>query len=109
MVETSDEWITERTGIKERRIASEQQAASDLAYEASRVALERAGLKPEDIDLIILGTVTGDMLFPATACLVQDKLGAKNAAAFDVNAGCSGFMYGLYVADGLIRAGLNKR
>jgi 3-oxoacyl-[acyl-carrier-protein] synthase-3 len=109
MVDTSDEWITERTGIKERRIAAENQAASDLAYEASRVALERAALKVDDIDLIIAATVSGDMPFPSTACILQDKLGAKNAAAFDINAACSGFIYGLYVADSFIRSGMHKR
>jgi 3-oxoacyl-[acyl-carrier-protein] synthase-3 len=109
MVDTSDEWITERTGIKERRIAAENQAASDLAYEASKVALERAALNPEDIDLIIVATVTGDMPFPSTACILQDRLGAKKIAAFDINAACSGFIYGLYIADGLIKSGLNKR
>ena len=109
MVETSDQWITERTGIKERRIVNGNQAASDLAYEASKVALERAGRKAEDIDLIIAATITGDMPFPSTACILQDKLGAKNAAAFDVNAACSGFLYGLYIADGFIRSGMHKR
>lgn len=109
MVDTSDEWITERTGIKERRIADENQAASDLAYEASKVALKDAGLKPEDIDLIIVTTVTGDMPFPSTACILQDKLGAKKAAAFDINAACSGFLYGLYVADSFIKSGMRKK
>ncbi len=109
MVETSDQWITERTGIKERRIVNGNQAASDLAYEASKVALERAGRNAEDIDLIIAATITGDMPFPSTACIIQDKLGAKNAAAFDVNAACSGFLYGLYIADGFIRSGMHKR
>jgi len=109
MVDTSDEWITERTGIKERRIANENQAASDLAYEASKLALERAALAVEDIDLLIAATVTGDMPFPSTACVLQDKLGAKKAAAFDINAACSGFLYGLYIADGLIRSGMHKR
>ena len=109
MVETSDQWITERTGIKERRIVNGNQAASDLAYEASKVAIERAGRKAEDIDLIITATITGDMPFPSTACILQDKLGAKNAAAFDVNAACSGFLYSLYIADGFIRSGMHKR
>ena len=109
MVETSDQWIIERTGIKERRIVNGNQAASDLAYEASKVALEMAGRKAEDIDLIIAATITGDMPFPSTACILQDKLGAKNAAAFDVNAACSGFLYGLYIADGFIRSGMHKR
>ena len=109
IVDTSDEWITERTGIKERRIASENQAASDLAYEASRSALEKASLKAEDIDLLIAATVTGDMPFPSTACIIQHRLGAKNAAAFDINAACSGFLYGLYVADSFVRSGMHKR
>ena len=109
MVETSDQWITERTGIKERRIANGNQAASDLAYDASKVALARAALKPEDIDLIIVASVTGDMPFPSTACILQDKLGARKAAAFDVNAACSGFLYGLYVADSFIRSGMHKK
>jgi len=109
MVDTSDEWITERTGIKERRIADESQAASDLAYEASKAALERAGLKADDIDLIIVATVTGDMPFPSTACILQDKLGAVNAVGFDINATCSGFLYSLYIADSLIKSRMHKR
>lgn len=109
MVDTSDEWITERTGIKERRIASEDQAASDLAYEASRLAIERAALKAEDIDFLIAATVTGDMPFPSTACILQHKLGAKNAVAFDINAACSGFLYGLYIADSFIKSGMHKK
>jgi 3-oxoacyl-[acyl-carrier-protein] synthase III len=109
LVDTSEEWIIERTGIKERRIADVSQAASDLACEASKVALERAGLQSEDIDLIIVATVTGDMPFPATACFLQNKLGAVNAAGFDINATCSGFLYSLYVADGLIKAGMHRR
>jgi 3-oxoacyl-[acyl-carrier-protein] synthase-3 len=109
MVDTSDEWITERTGIKERRIADESQAASDLAYEASKAALERAGLKADDIDLIIVATVTGDMPFPSTACILQNKLGALNAAGFDINATCSGFLYSLYIADSLIKSRMHKR
>ncbi len=109
MVDTSDEWITERTGIKERRIADEKQAASDLAYEASKAALKGANLKSKDIDLIIVATVTGDMPVPSTACLLQDKLGARKAAAFDINAACSGFIYGLSVADSFIRSGTYKR
>lgn len=109
MVDTSDEWIIERTGIKERRIADEGQAASDLAFEASKTALKKAGLKAEDIDLIIVATVTGDMPFPSTACFLQGKLGAVNAAGFDVNAACSGFLYGLYIADGFIKSGMHKK
>ncbi len=109
MVKTSDQWITERTGIKERRIADEIQAASDLAYEASKIALNRATLKAKDIDLIITATVTGDMPFPSTACMLQDKLDATHAAAFDVNAACSGFLYGLHIADSFILSGMHKR
>ena len=109
MVDTSDEWITERTGIRERRIAAEDQAASDLAYEASLKALARAGLGADSIDLIIVATITGDMPFPSTACFLQSKLDAVNAAGFDVNAACSGFLYALYVADSFIRAGIHKR
>jgi len=109
MLDTSDEWITERTGIRERRIADSTQAASDLACEASRIALERAGLGPEDIDLIIVATITGDMPFPSTACFLQDKLGATNAAGFDINAACSGFLYSLYIADSFIKSGKHRR
>ncbi len=109
MLDTSDEWITERTGIRERRIADSTQAASDLAYEASRIALERAGLGPEDIDMIIVATITGDMPFPSTACFLQDKLGATNAAGFDINAACSGFLYSLYIADSFIKSGKHRR
>jgi 3-oxoacyl-[acyl-carrier-protein] synthase-3 len=109
MVDTSDEWIMERTGIRERRIAAEGQAASDLAYEASKVAIDDSGLKADDIDLIIVATVTGDMPFPSTTCILQDKLGARNAVGFDVNAACSGFLYGLYVADSFIKSGIHKR
>ena len=109
MVDTSDEWITERTGIRERRIAAPHQASSDLAFEASKTALERSGLKAEDLDLIIVATISGDMPFPSTACFLQDKLGAVNAAAFDVNATCSGFLYALHIADGFIKSGLHNR
>ncbi|MBE0427159.1 MAG: ketoacyl-ACP synthase III [Nitrospirae bacterium] len=109
MLDTSDEWITERTGIKERRIADESQAASDLAYEASKVALDRAGLRPEDIDMIIVATVSGDMPFPSTACFLQAKLGASNAVGFDINAACSGFLYGFCIADSFIKSEMYKR
>lgn len=109
MVDTTDEWITDRTGIKERRIAGKDQAASDLAYEASVIALKQAGLKAKDLDLIIVATISGDMPFPSTACVLQSRLGAKNSAAFDVNAVCSGFIYGLSVADAFIRSGMHKR
>ncbi len=109
MIDTSDEWIQERTGIKERRIADEKDAASDLAYEAAKAAFKKTDIKPKDIDLIIVATVTGDMPFPATGCHLQHKLGLKKAAAFDINAACSGFLYGLSVADGFIRSSTYKR
>ncbi|HHW14639.1 MAG TPA: ketoacyl-ACP synthase III [Firmicutes bacterium] len=105
MVETSDEWITTRTGIKERRIADEATATSDLAYEAAQRALAAAGIGAEAIDLIIVATITPDMLFPATACLVQAKLGASRAAAFDLSAGCSGFVYAVATGAGFIASG----
>ncbi|MBD2870776.1 beta-ketoacyl-ACP synthase III [Paenibacillus arenilitoris] len=108
MVETNDEWIVTRTGIKERRLASSAQATSDLAYEASVRALEAAGLTAEDIDLIIVATITPDMSFPSTACLIQDKLGAKKAAAFDLSAACSGFIYGLATGSNMIATGMYK-
>lgn len=108
MVETSDEWIVSRTGIRERRIASRDQASSDLAYEASLKALERAGIAAEDLDLILVATITPDMAFPATACILQDKLGARKAAAFDLSAACSGFIYGLAAASSFISTGMYK-
>ena len=108
MVETSDEWIMTRTGIKERRIASKETATSDLGAEASRLAISDAGLKPEDIDLIMVATITPDMAFPATACIIQDKIGAKNAAAFDINAACSGFVFVLVLAQQFINTGLYR-
>lgn len=104
MVETSDEWITSRTGIKERRIAAAGQFTSTFAVEAARRALDMAGVAAADLDMIILGTVTPDFPFPATACIVQHELGASNAAAFDVSAACSGFIYGLSIADTHIRS-----
>jgi len=105
MVDTSDEWITTRTGIKERRIASDGQYTSSFAAEAARKALAMADVRAEEIDLIILGTVTPDFPFPATACIVQHEIGAVNAAAFDLSAACSGFIYGLSIADKYIRCG----
>jgi 3-oxoacyl-[acyl-carrier-protein] synthase-3 len=105
MVDTSDEWILTRTGIRERRIAPSKEACSDLALRAARNALDDAGRSPEDLDGIIVGTVTGDMQFPATACIVQNRLGAVNAAAFDVGAACSGYVYGLSAAHAMISVG----
>jgi len=105
IVDTTDEWIVERTGIRERRIATDDQAASDLATPAALAALERANVPPEEIDLVILGTVTPDYFFPSTACIVQDKIGAKNAGAFDMLAGCSAFIYSCNVAAQFIETG----
>jgi 3-oxoacyl-[acyl-carrier-protein] synthase-3 len=107
-VETNDEWIVTRTGIRERRIAAPEQATSDLAYEASMQALQAAGLTAEQLDLIIVATITPDMFFPSTACILQEKLGAKKAAAFDLSAACSGFIYGLANASGFISTGVYK-
>ena len=108
-LDTSDEWIRERTGIVQRHIAEESQTSSDLALEASRRALEAAGLAASDIDLIIVATSTPDFVFPSTACLLQAKLGIKNCPAFDVQAVCSGFVYALSTADCFIRAGGYRR
>jgi 3-oxoacyl-[acyl-carrier-protein] synthase-3 len=104
-VNTSDEWIVTRTGIRQRHIADESQSSSDLALEASREALRAAGVAPAGVDLIIVATSTPDYVFPSTACLLQAKLGAGGCAAFDVQAVCSGFVYGLAVADNFMRAG----
>ena len=105
LVETSDEWITSRTGIRERHIVSEGEHFSDLCTRAGELALKRAHVKPEDVDMILVGTISGDMPFPATSCLVQRNLGATRAAASDVGAACVGFLYALHLADGLIQAG----
>lgn len=105
IVDTTDEWIIERTGVRERHIVTDDQAASDLAVPAARNALEAAGVPPEELDLIILGTVTPDFFFPSTACIVQDKIGAKNAGAFDLSAGCSAFIYGCNIAAQFIATG----
>jgi 3-oxoacyl-[acyl-carrier-protein] synthase-3 len=107
-LETSDQWIRERTGIVQRHIADESQASSDLALAASRAALQAASLRPEDVDLIIVATSTPDFIFPSTACLLQAKLGVRNCPAFDLQAVCSGFVYALATADSFIRAGMNK-
>ncbi len=108
-LDTSDQWIRERTGIRERRIADEKQTSSDLALEASRRALEAAGTAPSEIDLILVATSTPDYVFPSTACLLQAKLGIKNCPAFDVQAVCSGFVYALATADSFVRAGMYRR
>ncbi|MDH7600926.1 MAG: beta-ketoacyl-ACP synthase III [Armatimonadota bacterium] len=105
MVDTTDEWIRTMTGIEERRIADEGEATSDYAIRAGRKAIESAGLSPQDIDLIILATFTGDTPLPATACIVQNALGCKGTPAFDLAAGCSGFVYGLATADAFVRSG----
>lgn len=106
MVETNDEWIVSRTGIRERHIAAPHEATSDLAYEAALKALDSAGMKAEDLELIIVATVTPDSTVPSTACILQDKLGAKGAAAFDLSAACSGFVYSLATATGFIQNGM---
>ncbi len=108
-IDTSDEWISARTGIKFRYLADEGQTASDLALEASRRALEAAGLQAADLDLIIVATSTPDYIFPSTACLLQGKLGNQGATAFDVQAVCSGFVYALTIADKFIRSGSHRR
>ncbi|MDA8421945.1 MAG: ketoacyl-ACP synthase III [Nitrospiraceae bacterium] len=108
LVDTSDEWITERTGIKERRIAEKGQNTSDLAYEAGKKALKAAELTAQELDLILVATMTPDTILPSMGCVLQDKLGAKNAAAFDIAAACSGFIYGLSIADAFIKAGAYK-
>ena len=109
LVETSDEWITTRTGIKERRIAEDGIASSDMGYEASLKALEAAETDPSELDVIIVGTVTPDYMMPSTGCLLQSKLKAKNAYGFDLAAGCSGFLYALHVGYGLIKSGTAKK
>jgi len=102
MVDTSDEWIIARSGIRERRIVEDGMVSSDLALEASKIALNEAGLEPDQIDLILVGTVTPDYLLPSTACILQDKLKIKNAAVMDIAAACSGFIYGLSIASAFI-------
>ena len=109
MVDTSDEWIMERTGIRERRIAADSQALSDLSLPASRQALEQAGSDGTDVDLLIVATVTPDMMFPSTSAILADQLGAKDAAAYDLSAGCTGFMYALVQAYGMVASGLSRR
>jgi 3-oxoacyl-[acyl-carrier-protein] synthase III len=108
-VDTTDEWIVTRTGISERRIGGESLTSSMLGIQAAENALKEAGVAPEELDLIIVATISGDMPFPATSSLIQDRLGAKHAAAFDLQAGCSGFIYGLSVASGMVSSGLHKK
>ncbi|NOZ91265.1 MAG: ketoacyl-ACP synthase III [Epsilonproteobacteria bacterium] len=109
MVDTSDEWILKRTGIKERRIADDDEVTSDMATKASNIAIKRAGLNKEDIDLIVCATVTPDYFnMPSTACVVADKIGIKNVQAFDISAACSGFVYALSVAKAFIESGMKK-
>jgi len=108
MVDTSDEWIITRTGIRERRIADKGTSASQLAIPAARQALEKAGIGPADLDLILVATSTPDMMFPSTACYIQNAIGANGCGAFDLLAACSGFIYGLNVADAFIKSGAAK-
>ena len=108
MIETSDQWIQDRTGIRERHIAAEGETTCDLAEKAARLAIEAAGIAISDIDLIIVATTTPDKIFPSTACLLQKRLGVHGTAAFDVQAVCSGFVYALTIADKFIRTGSAK-
>ena len=108
IVDTNDEWIAARTGIRERHVVAEGETTSDLAYHAATRAMEAAGVDAGEIDLIVLGTTTPDLIFPSTACLLQHRLGANGCPAFDVNAACSGFIYALTVADKFIRSGAAK-
>ncbi|MEZ0472542.1 beta-ketoacyl-ACP synthase III [Luteimonas salinilitoris] len=105
IVDTSDEWIAARTGIRQRHIAADGETTGDLAYHAAVRALQSAGVEPDELDLIVLGTTTPDLVFPSTACLLQHRLGANGCGAFDVNAACSGFLYAISVADKFIRSG----
>lgn len=108
MVDTSDEWITERTGIKQRHVMEDNETTSSMSEIAARQAIERAGIKPTDIDFIVLSTCTPDRTIPASACILQDRLGVYNCPAFDVNAACSGFIYGLSIADQYVKNGMAK-
>jgi 3-oxoacyl-[acyl-carrier-protein] synthase-3 len=108
LVDTSDEWIVSRSGIRERHLIGDGQTTSDMAVEAAKLAMQAAGVEASELELIIVGTTTPDFIFPSTACLVQNRLGALGCAAFDVNAACSGFLFGLSVADKFIRTGTVK-
>jgi 3-oxoacyl-[acyl-carrier-protein] synthase-3 len=108
-VDTSNEWIMERTGIRERRMASKEEALSDVALPAARTALEQAGIEGKDVDVLVVATVTPDMAFPSTAAILADRLGATEAAAYDLSAGCSGFVYAVAQAYGMVAGGLSKR
>ena len=108
LVDTNDEWIVTRTGIRQRRIAAPEQTTSDLAAEAAKAAMQNAGVTPEELDMIFVATVTPDMFFPSTACFVQTKIGAKNAVCFDVSAACSGFLFALETARQFIASGARK-
>jgi 3-oxoacyl-[acyl-carrier-protein] synthase III len=109
LVDTSDEWIRTRTGIRERRYAADDEALSDIVLPAARAALEQARVRARDLDLIIVATVTPDMMFPSTAAIIADKLGSSEAAAYDLSAGCTGFIYGIAQAAGMLAAGLSRR
>jgi 3-oxoacyl-[acyl-carrier-protein] synthase-3 len=109
MIDTSDEWITSRTGISERRIGDEKESTSDMAVAAARKALEMAHLEPDDIELILIGTVTPDFRLPSLACILQKKMGMFNAAAMDIVAACAGFLNGLSVANAFIKSGQYKK
>ena len=109
LVDTSDEWIMTRTGIRERRIAAPEQAMSDLAVPACSAALEQAGVQPREVDLLVVATVTPDMTFPSTSALVADRLGMPDAAAYDLSAGCTGFMYAIAQAHGMLASGLARK
>jgi 3-oxoacyl-[acyl-carrier-protein] synthase-3 len=109
MVDTTDEWIRTRTGIEQRHIAADDEATSDLAYHAASRAIENAGLTPADIDFVLVGTTTPDLIFPNVACLLQEKLGIRGCPAFSIEAACSGFLYSLIVADQFVRSGQAKR
>jgi 3-oxoacyl-[acyl-carrier-protein] synthase III len=108
IVDTTDEWIWTRTGMKERRIAAEGEFTSDMGFEAAKRALENGGIAPQEIDLILFATITPDYLFPSTACLLQARLGAVNAAALDIQAACTGYLYGISIAKAFIEAGAYK-